>query len=152
MDNIDIVGSFSTVLGIVSIFITVDDLHTKITISAFVLIVVLIAYIIKMRIKWKKKYEKTKKDYNETIKKLEDEKKELNKKIEDAEIRNSALSKQYKIKKRDLDNSTTQNEKLLKYWFWLNSTFQNAIQGSKRERFDEAYKMYRSYTKDLTQK
>lgn len=128
MNNFDVIGVFSGIIGVIFAVVFVESIYIRIIISLSILVILLIIKIIL----------------------LHKDDKILAENLADAKKNNKALAQQYRAKNNELNNTVKQNEKILRYWLWLNSAFQNAIQGSKRDRFEEAYKIYRDYTNDLT--
>lgn len=65
---------------------------------------------------------------------------------------NKALVNQYRLKKEKLEEMEEKMERMEWYWESLNIVFLNAIQGSKSDRFNQAYSLYQKYTIDFLNK
>ena len=127
MKNFNIIGTFSSILGIVFTAFVVENKYLKIIISLAILIVVLSIMILQQYFLNRK----------------------INKKYQELNKRHKALTGQYKLK--DNENKS-KDEKIYKYefyWLSLNTIFINTTQDSQKDRFDGAYRLYREYTNDL---
>lgn len=116
MKHFDIFGIFSGIIGTFFAVIFVENIYLRIIITLSVLLVLLIIKIVL----------------------LSKENKQLRSELSELQIRHKELSRQYSYKKNKLDYTEA-------YWSSLNIVFLNALQRSKENRFEQAYKLYLIY-------
>ena len=103
-----------------------------------VLIICLVAMIISQYLDLRA----LRKDNEKLIQAYEEQINSYKSQIDDLTKRNKNISKQFNIKKSEI-------EKMKEFWGFLNTSFVTALSSNKNDRFKEAYNQYLTYTEHL---
>lgn len=117
-------STFLNVTALISFYAIFKSIKTAIFFTMPIIIISLVVVIVMLSLQ---------------IKTLKLKKREVEAELEEAKAKNTALADQFTKKRKKLD-------KFEIHWGYLNTVFLNTIQSSKKERFEEAFRLYRTYS------